>query len=106
MSDVGAGYDIKSFKNVFDKNNKPISIFIEVKVVPIWNYEFYWTKNEIEKAKKYKNKYFLYLLPVKNRNEFDIDNLRIIKNPFNNVYKNNREWLGLEELMSFSLIKK
>jgi len=105
INDVGAGYDIKSFRDKLDKNNNPLFIYIEVKAVPFWEYEFKWTRNEIEVARQLKDKYFLYLLPVIGYKEFDIDNLKIINNPYENVYKNKQAWLRTEEILSFSSIK-
>lgn len=101
--DVNAGYDIKSYKDKLDDNLKPIPIFIEVKAVPFWNYEFNWTKNEINKAKILKEKYYLYLLPVLSRKNFDIENLKIIEDPYHNIYENRKEWFCSEEILSFSL---
>ncbi|MHA1381371.1 MAG: protein NO VEIN domain-containing protein [Candidatus Helarchaeota archaeon] len=101
-NDVKAGYDIKSFENNLDKNNNPIPIYIEVKAVPIWNYEFYWSRNEIEKAEKLNDKYYLYLLPAKGNN-FIINELKKIKNPYKNIYKNKKNWIRTQELMCFSL---
>jgi len=105
QSNVSAGYDIKSFKDELDKNNRPIRIYIEVKAVPIWNYGFIWSRNEINSAKLYRDKYHLYLLPIKGKKIFDIGNLKIIENPYDNVYKNKKSWFCTEELLSFSLIK-
>lgn len=105
LSDVSAGYDIRSFEDKLDKNNDPIVINIEVKAVPFWEYEFKWTKNEINSAKFYKDKYCLYLLPVKVYKDFDIKNLKIIRDPYKNVYKNKKAWLSTEEVLSFSFIR-
>jgi len=56
--DIRAGFDIRSFESKLDKKNNPIPIYVEVKAVPIWSYEFYWTKNEINKAEFYKDRYY------------------------------------------------
>ncbi len=105
LNDVSAGYDIKSFKGKLYKNNDPILIYIEVKAVPFWEYEFKWTRNEINVAKLLKDRYILYLLPVKGYKDFDINNLKIINNPYKNVLKNKKAWLCTEEILSFSYIK-
>lgn len=101
IKDVAAGYDIKSFE--ISKPQRPIIRFIEVKAVAKNNYKFNWTRNEIEKAKICMNKYYLYLLPVIESNRFDVDSLKMIKNPYKNIYRNKHYWLCTEELLSFSL---
>ena len=103
--DVSAGYDIKSFEDYLDDCNKPITIFIEVKAVSIIDYKFYWTRNEIEKAKYYHKSYYLYLLPVKGNKKFYIENLKKISDPLNKVFMNHKKWECSEELFSFSMIK-
>ena len=102
ITDVMAGYDIKSFDLQAAQNGDKISIFIEVKAVSQLNYKFYWTRNEIEKASLYSKNYYLYLFPINDKGLFDLTALRIIKDPYANIYKNNTEWLRTEELLSFS----
>lgn len=78
-----AGYDIESFEAIdsilFDR-------FIEVK-----SYEgetsFFWSKNEIEKARELKEKYFLYLV---NRLKIDESSYKpqIIQNPYSWIIEN------------------
>jgi hypothetical protein len=97
---VYAGYDIKSFENYLDDNNLKITRYIEVKALSISDYNFYWSRNEIEKAKIYGERYYLYLLPVKIKDIFDFDNLLIINNPFRNVYLNQSDWIKTEETIS------
>ena len=103
--DVGAGYDIKSFSIEKKANSNPIPRYIEVKAVSPWDYKFYWTRNELEKARNLKNNYYLYLLPVISKNEFNIEGLEIISAPYTNVYENKDKWNGREESFSFSLAK-
>lgn len=105
IKDVMAGYDIKSFDDKLTENGNPIPRFIEVKAVSPWNYRFNWTRNEIEKSKLYHQNYYLYLLPAIGNNKFDLKGLRIIRDPYSNIYKNENEWIRTDELVSFSLFK-
>jgi len=98
---VLAGYDIQSFENHLDCNENRIERYIEVKAVSIDDHKFYWSKNEIEVAEIYGENYFLYLLPVKAKNNFDIDKLIIIRDPFKEVYRNDIEWCRQVECTSF-----
>lgn len=97
---VCAGYDIKSFENYLDDNLLKIIRYIEVKAVSLPEYNFFWSRNEIEKAKIFGERYYLYLIPVKAQNMFDFDNLLIINNPLNNVYLNQSDWIKQEETIS------
>jgi hypothetical protein len=96
MSDVLAGYDILSWEK-----NKAIPRFIEVKAISKNDYNFFWTRNEIEKAKELTNRYYLYLLPVIDNNKFDINSLEIISNPINKVFLNAKEWRQQVETYKF-----
>lgn len=98
LENVMAGYDIASFMKL--KDNRVSPIFIEVKAVSIDDWKFYWSRNEIEKAKLLKDKYFLYLLPVKNDKELDLGSLLIINNPYKNIIQS-KAWEGECESMSF-----
>lgn len=101
VKDVSAGYDIKSFD--YNEEGKLIPRLIEVKAVPSWAYRFYWTKNEIETSKSNGANYYLYLLPMRTRTEFDIENIKVISDPFANVYNNRSIWDSTIETMSFVL---
>lgn len=101
QTDIAAGYDVKSFDYSQDINSTPR--FIEVKAVSPWDFRFYWTKNEIEASRLYKRNYYLYLLPTQTKNEFEIKKLRIICDPYKNVYQNKNEWIRAIESISFSL---
>jgi len=79
-------------------------LIIEVKAVSVEDYKFFWSRNEIEVAKIFGEKYFLYLLPVISKNTFEMEKLKIIRNPFKNVYTNQLEWQKEEESVSFSII--
>lgn len=57
---ANAGYDIESFFK--DINEKIEKIFIEVKGSTNENIDFYWSVNEIEKAKELNEKYWIYFV--------------------------------------------
>jgi len=101
VKDVSAGYDIKSFES--NEERRLVSRLIEVKAVSSWNYHFYWTKKEIETSKLSGKNYYLYLLPVYTRNEFDIENMKIISDPFVNVYNDRNVWTPIIETISYTL---
>jgi hypothetical protein len=62
-----AGYDIESFD---DKDSIVLNRYIEVKSYH-GEMSFFWSKNEIEKAKELKEKYYLYLVDRSRINEKD-----------------------------------
>ena len=103
LRDVSAGYDIKSFDGKLGEDVNPIQRYIEVKAVSSQDYGFYWTRNEIEKSEYYNQDYYLYLLPVMGKNTFDLKALKIIKDPFSNMYKQGSEWAHTCEVLAFSL---
>ncbi|MEX2410506.1 MAG: DUF3883 domain-containing protein [Candidatus Paceibacterota bacterium] len=88
---VTAGYDIKSWDVDKTRNNSITERYIEVKAVSLDGLKFYWSKNEIEKAKEFGKKYYLYLLPVISGKGFDINELNIISDPYTEVYLN-KKW--------------
>ena len=102
LDNVLAGYDIKSFEDYLDSNSKRIDRFIEVKAVSVDDYKFYWSKTEIQIAKVFGEKYYLYLLPVVTNDTFAFDKMSIKRNPFKSVYSNEQEWKKVEESISFS----
>jgi hypothetical protein len=55
-----AGYDIESFDG--NKKNIAYDRFIEVKACSEDKIRFYWTKNECNKAKELKDRYWIYLV--------------------------------------------
>jgi len=103
---ISAGYDIESYEDYLDNNSNRIVRYIEVKAVSILDYCFYWSKNEIEKSKIYRENYFLYLLPVKSYKMFDFENIKIVCDPFKNVYENIAEWSNNVEVISIRKINK
>ncbi|WP_459418883.1 protein NO VEIN domain-containing protein [Flagellimonas sp.] len=90
QSNVSAGYDILSW-DLEDKKGV-VPRYIEVKVVPKHPVQFYFTNNELEKAKLYGNRYYLYLLPLKSKNQFELSQLTIIQDPYIRVFKNLDNW--------------
>ena len=101
--DVRAGYDIKSYE-VLIQNGLHKPKYIEVKAVSLIDYQFVWSRNEIEKSGLYRQNYYLYLLPAKGKNEFDMENLKIINDPYINILNNKDEWTKTVESFAFSLI--
>jgi hypothetical protein len=101
---VLAGYDIKSFENYLDNNVRKIVRYIEVKAVSSYDYNFYWSRNEKETAYSLGESYYLYLLPVTRYHNFDLSRMKIINDPFKNVYMNKTEWSMIEECISFKFI--
>ncbi len=79
--DVSAGFDILSFNN---DQSSDYDRFIEVKSY-VGGEHFYWSENEIEKAKLYEEKYYIYLV---NFNELNIPGYKpvIINNPYRNIF--------------------
>lgn len=101
IKDVSAGYDIKSFEH--SEEGAFIPRLIEVKAVSSWDYRFYWTKNEIETSRLNSTNYYLYLLPVYTKNEFDLKSMKKIRDPFTNVYNNKNIWTPTIETISYAL---
>ena len=100
LRDVSAGYDIKSFDGKLGEDGNPIQRYIEVKAVSSQDYGFYWTRNEIEESEYYNQDYYLYLLPVVGKNAFDLKALKIIKDPYSNIYKQGSEWARTCEVLA------
>lgn len=91
LRDVAAGYDIQSFES-FD--NKVEKIYIEVKAVSKSNYKFHLSIKEKQTAIKFKDKYYIYLLPVDKSNpeKFDYNQLLKITNIDKSIFQNKLEW--------------
>lgn len=104
IKDVSAGYDIKSYE--YHREGSFIPRLIEVKAVSSWDYRFYWTKNEIETSRLNGTNYYLYLLPVYTKNEFDLKNMKQIRDPFTNVYNNKNIWPPTIETISYALLNE
>jgi Domain of unknown function (DUF3883) len=96
---VSAGYDILSFtetKNVTGISDR----LIEVKAVSPLDFKFFWSRNEIETARLHGQNYYLYLVPV-SKTGFDLGKIKIIQNPFHQVYMNDDSWHRQDEIVSF-----
>ena len=101
FENVRAGYDIKSYE--IRQPGKWFEKYIEVKAVSEKNLGFYWSRNEIEKARQLSENYYLYLLPVSEGESIEISKLKEIKNTYKEIYKNQNKWKQEIELMSFSI---
>jgi hypothetical protein len=78
-----ACYDIKSFTV---SGSEIAERYIEVKAVSPESLQFYWSRAEIDIAQVLASRYFLYLLPYRAGAGFDAEGLRIIADPYSNVY--------------------
>ena len=93
---ANAGYDIESFAE--GKNGKIHKIYIEVKGSSGKELNFHWSANELEKAKEYGEKYWIYFVP-----EIDIKTgksskeLITIQNPFESIFKNSSFVVEIEK---------
>lgn len=81
-----AGYDIRSFELPSDTSGKIVPRYIEVKAVSLMDYSFYISSGELAKATILKEKYYLYLLPVKTSFEFIIEKLKFVQNPSKTLF--------------------
>ncbi|WP_312832413.1 DUF3883 domain-containing protein [Sedimentibacter saalensis] len=84
--DVTAGYDIASFDSILSKT---YDRFIEVKAISSDN-TFYWSKGEINSALIKQDKYFLYLIDLKQINNSNYQP-NIVKNPADIILEDS-EW--------------
>lgn len=80
---ANAGYDIESFEN---KESIVIDRFIEVKSF-IGEVSFYWSKGQVDMAKDYGDKYYLYLV---DRSKINQENYMpsIFQNPYQKIFEN------------------
>ena len=99
--DVRAGYDILSWE-IWRQEDRPVPRYIEVKAVSATDSSFYWSRNEIEKARQLKTQYYLYLLPVIDGTSFDTSNLEIIPDPTIHFFDNPKNWNRQVETYLFS----
>ena len=85
--DVTAGYDILSYNGV---DSKSLDRFIEVKSY-LGSPHFYWSQNEIEKARLYEDKYCIYLIDA---SKVDVPEYepQIIQNPAANILESD-QWI-------------
>ena len=85
--DVSAGYDVVSFET---DTSIEYDRFIEVKSF-VGQPHFYWSKNEIEVATVYGDKYYLYLINAEKVTEYEYVPI-IIRNPVKTVIESDG-WL-------------
>jgi len=101
LENVLAGYDIISFEMLESK--KLNSKYIEVKAVSDNDWKFYWSRNEMSKAKELGKNYYLYLIPVENGKVSKSLNWKQIKDPYSEVFSNEHKWEQTVETISFAL---
>ncbi len=89
---VAAGYDIRSF-TLGEGATGEVHRFIEVKAVPGQSYRFHWSRNEVNVARYLGDWYYLYLLPINKRGEFDISKLKMIADPYNTMIVGETDWI-------------
>ncbi len=86
---INAGFDIESFNDI---ESVFLDRFIEVKSYSD-KVVFYWSRNEIETAQEFTDKYFLYLVDRNKMNRSDYMP-RIFQNPYQSIFEN--EFWGKE----------
>ena len=87
VTDVYAGFDLKSYN---DKNSQLAKHdrVIEVKSTRSSSPRFYWSSNEVKKAKSIRKNYWIYLwTSVESENR----QLRMIQNPYDKFFVKNKE---------------
>jgi len=91
LRDVSAGFDIKTYKKI---NGKIEDIFIEVKAVSSSNYKFHLSVGEYQTAIKFRDKYYLYLLPVdySEQDRFNYEKILKINDIEKNIINNKIYW--------------
>lgn len=85
--DVCAWYDILSYDN---PESKDFDRFIEVKSF-VWHPWFYWSRNEVERARSLRSRYCLYLVDRNKLNTSDYVPV-MISNPYEAVLENGHSW--------------
>lgn len=86
--DASAGYDIVSYMK---PSSTGFDRFIEVKTY-LGKPHFYWSSNEIEKAKALGDHYFLYLVDYEKIDSLNYEP-EIIRNPFSTIFGGN-DWVA------------
>ena len=90
LLNAAAGYDVRSV--TVAENGATVPRYIEVKAVSGSSLQFHWTHNEVITAKLLGEWYYLYLLPVKAKGHFAIDDLRMIAHPHTAVLHAPNTW--------------
>lgn len=91
MRNSAAGYDIQSVS--IETNGQVIPRLIEVKAVSPRTFQFYWSKNEVTIARTLSHWYYLYLLPVNRKGQFNTDKLMVIPDPYNTILLEDSNWI-------------
>jgi len=82
---ANAGYDINSYNG--ESKNLEYDRLVEVKSSTGDEFEFYWTVNEIDAAKNWGGKYWIYFISKINIKEKTSNEPIMIQNPINNIFK-------------------
>lgn len=90
LTNVAAGYDIRSVTPGAGPRGMPR--FVEVKAVSGGSFNFYWSRNEVDVAEVLGEHYYLYLLPVDLRGDFDFSALKIVADPHAVVLGPSSDW--------------
>lgn len=96
--DVSAGFDIVSFN---DNDSKTFDRFIEVKTY-VGKPHFYWSKNEIEKARLMGDAYFIYLIDFQKIGHKGYMP-QCISNPIKNIIQTT-EWMKTSQAFLVELL--
>ena len=84
---ANAGYDMESFD--MDKDGKMHRIYVEVKSSAGRKIDFYWSANELEKAKTHAERYWIYFIPgIDEQTQKSSDKPIRIQNPYKTVFDN------------------
>lgn len=86
MNNLFAGFDILSFIDI-NSNPDEYDKFIEVKATGGLPH-FFWSRNEIEKAKQLREKYWIYLWT--NINDKNSRKLQVINDPYKKFFENSK----------------
>ncbi|MFZ1219975.1 MAG: DUF3883 domain-containing protein [Chthoniobacterales bacterium] len=84
-----APFDIKSVTVI---DGRPRPRYVEVKAVSPLDHAFNWSANEVEAARLLSSDFYLYLVPTRGTDSFDLASLRIIADPFSEVYSQPSAW--------------
>lgn len=87
---AAAGYDVRSV--TIDENDMAKPRYIEVKAVSGSSLQFHWTHNEVLTAKFLAQWYYLYLLPVKTGNRFELNQLKVVRDPYTTILHGSDVW--------------
>lgn len=84
---ANAGYDMESFD--IDEDGKIYKIYVEIKASTEDKIEFYWSANELEKAKNYSNDYWIYFIAnIDETTQTSTSEVIRLQNPYKTVFNN------------------